>query len=140
MKKLENKNILICITGSIAAYKTCEIIRILRKEGAQTQVIVSKAAQQFIGIAALAALSNNKVITSLFPDKPKGGLEHIELAFEIDLIIIVPATANILCKVGNGIADDVISTTLSVSRICSESIIKKLNSFFVSNFEKPFSF
>ena len=54
------------------------------------------------------------MITSLFPDKPKGGLEHIDLAFDIDLIVIAPATANILCKVGNGVADDLISTTLSV--------------------------
>ena len=114
MKTIKNKNILICITGSIAAYKACEVIRILRKEGANTQIVVSKAAQQFIGIATLAALSNNKVITNLFPDKPKGGLEHINLAFDIDLIVVVPATANILCKVGNGVADDLVSTTLSV--------------------------
>ena len=114
MNKLKNKNILICITGSIAAYKACEVIRILRKEEAQVQVVISKAAQEFIGITTLAALSNNKVITDMFPEKPKGGLEHIDLAFEIDLIVIVPATANIICKVGNGIADDLVSTTLCV--------------------------
>jgi phosphopantothenoylcysteine decarboxylase/phosphopantothenate--cysteine ligase len=114
MNVLENKNILLCITGSIAAYKSCEIIRALRKNNAQVQVAISKAAQEFIGVSTLAALSNNKVITNLFPDKPKGGLEHIDLAFDIDLIVIAPATANILCKVGNGIADDLISTTLSV--------------------------
>ncbi len=114
MNILENKNILLCITGSIAAYKSCEIIRALRKDKAQVQVAISKAAQEFIGVSTLAALSNNKVITNLFPEKPKGGLEHIDLAFDIDLIVIAPATANILCKVGNGVADDLISTTLSV--------------------------
>ena len=114
MSTLKDKNILICITGSIAAYKSCEIIRLLRKEGAKTQVVLSKAAQQFIGVATLAALSNNSVITSLFPDKPKGGLQHIDFAFDIDLIVVAPATANILCKAGNGIADDLVSTTLSV--------------------------
>ena len=114
MNVLNNKNILVCVTGSIAAYKACEIIRILRKEGAQIQVVISKAAQEFIGVTTFAALSNNKVITELFPEKPKGGLEHIDLAFEIDLIVVVPATANILCKVGNGIADDLVSTTLCV--------------------------
>ena len=114
MNILKDKNILICITGSIAAYKACDVIRILRKEGAQVQVVISKAAQEFIGITTLAALSNNKVITDMFPKKPKGGLEHIDLAFDIDLIVIVPATANILCKVGNGIADDLVSTTLCV--------------------------
>ena len=114
MNILKNKNILICITGSIAAYKACEIIRSLRKNEANTQVMISNAAQEFIGVATLAALSNNKVITNLFPDSPKGGLEHIDLAFTVDLIIIAPATANILCKAGNGVADDLISTTLSV--------------------------
>tara|TARA_B100000029_G_scaffold510530_1_gene602234 strand:- start:752 stop:1951 length:1200 start_codon:yes stop_codon:yes gene_type:complete len=114
MNLFKNKNILICITGSIAAYKACEIIRCLRKEGAQTQVVISKAAQEFIGVTTLAALSNNKVITDLFPENPKGGLEHIDLAFEIDLVVIAPATANIICKAGNGIADDLVSTTLSV--------------------------
>ena len=114
MNKLKNKNILICITGSIAAYKSCEVIRILRKEGSQVQVAMSKSAQEFIGVATLAALSNNKVITNLFPSEPSGGLEHIDLAFEIDLIIILPATANIICKCGNGIADDLISTIISV--------------------------
>ena len=114
MNTLENKNILFCITGSIAAYKTCEIIRNLRKEDANVQIAISKAGQKFIGVATLAALSNNKVITNLFPDSPKGGLEHIDLAFEIDLIIIAPATANIICKSGNGVADDLISTILCV--------------------------
>jgi len=114
MNKLKNKNILVCITGSIAAYKSCEVIRILRKEGSQVQVAMSKSSQEFIGVATLAALSNNKVITNLFPSEPSGGLEHIDLAFEIDLIIILPATANIICKCGNGIADDLISTIISV--------------------------
>ena len=114
MNKLKNKNILICITGSIAAYKACEIIRNLRKEGAQTQVAISESGQKFIGVATLAALSNNKVLNDLFPQNPRGGLDHINLAFEIDLIIVVPTTANTLCKVGNGIADDLISTILSI--------------------------
>ena len=114
MNNLKNKNILLCITGSIAAYKACEIIRLLRKEDAQVQVMLSKSAEQFIGIATLAALSNNKVITELFPKNPKGGMEHVNLSFEIDLILIAPATANIICKTANGIADDLISTTLSI--------------------------
>ena len=114
MNTLKNKNILFCITGSIAAYKACEIIRNLRKENANVQIAISKAGQKFIGIATLAALSNNKVITDLFPENPKGGLEHIDLAFEIDLIIVAPATANIICKSGNGVADDLISTILCV--------------------------
>ena len=69
MNTLENKNILFCITGSIAAYKTCEIIRNLRKENANVQIAISKAGQKFIGVATLAALSNNKVLTSHFEEK-----------------------------------------------------------------------
>ncbi|MAZ68768.1 MAG: bifunctional phosphopantothenoylcysteine decarboxylase/phosphopantothenate--cysteine ligase CoaBC [Candidatus Marinimicrobia bacterium] len=111
---LKNKNILLCITGSIAAYKSCEIIRSLTKEGAQVQVAISKSGLEFIGAATLAAISNNKVITELFPKSPKAGLEHIDLAFDLDLIVIAPATANILCKSGNGVADDLISTIISV--------------------------
>ena len=120
MNKLENKNILLCITGSIAAYKACEVIRLLRKENAHIQIMLSDAAEKFIGVATLAALSNNKVITSLFPKSPKGGLEHVDLAFEIDLVLVLPATANILCKAANGVADDLISTTLS---ICEQLVI-----------------
>ena len=114
INSLKNKKILICVTGSIAAYKTCEIIRILRKQDAIVQVMMSKSAEQFVGKATFAALTNNEVITHLFPNTPKAGLEHIDLSFEIDLIVVVPATANILAKAANGIADDIISTTLSV--------------------------
>ena len=67
MSQFKNKNILLCITGSIAAYKACDIIRFLRKEEAQVQIMLSKSAEKFIVIATLAALSNNEVITDLFP-------------------------------------------------------------------------
>tara|TARA_Y100001970_G_scaffold119318_1_gene148035 strand:- start:173 stop:1378 length:1206 start_codon:yes stop_codon:yes gene_type:complete len=111
---LKNKKILICITGSIAAYKSCEIIRILKKQSADVKVMMSKSAEKFVGRATFAALTNNEVMVELFPDSPKAGLEHIELSFDLDLILVLPATANILSKTANGIADDLISTTLSV--------------------------
>tara|TARA_B110000263_G_C15289254_1_gene502410 strand:+ start:686 stop:1888 length:1203 start_codon:yes stop_codon:yes gene_type:complete len=114
LNPLKNKKILICITGSIAAYKTCELIRILKKQEAEVKVMMSKSAEKFVGKATFAALTNNEVMTDLFPDTPKAGLEHIELSFDLDLIIVMPATANILSKIANGIADDIISTTLSV--------------------------
>ena len=114
MNVLKNKNILLCITGSIAAYKACELLRLLIKEGANIQVMMSKSAEKFIGVATLAALSNNEVLTNLFPDKPKGGMDHVNLSFELDAIIVAPATANILCKAANGIADEIVSTTLSI--------------------------
>ena len=111
---MKNKNILIAVTGSIAAYKACEVVRLLRKEGANVQVMMSKSALEFVGKATFAALTNNEVITEIFPDTPKAGLEHIEMAMELDAIVVVPATANTICKTANGVADDVVSTTLSV--------------------------
>ena len=114
INSLKNKKILICVTGSIAAFKACEVVRLLRKQEAKVQVMMSASAEKFIGKATFAALTNNKVITNLFPDTPKAGLEHIELSFELDLIVVVPATANILSKAAHGVADEIVSTTLSV--------------------------
>ena len=111
---LKNKNILICVTGSIAAYKACEVVRLLRKEDVNVQVMMTPSAQKFVGKASFAALTNNEVITEIFPDTPKAGLEHIKMALELDAIVVIPATANILCKAANGVADDIISTNLSV--------------------------
>ena len=111
---MKNKNILIVVTGSIAAYKACEVVRLLRKEGANIQVMMSKSAMEFVGKTTFAALTDNEVITEIFPSTPKAGLEHIEMAIELDAIVVVPATANTICKVANGVADDVVSTTLSV--------------------------
>ena len=111
---MKNKNILIIVTGSIAAYKACEVVRILRKEGAEVQVMMTKSSQEFVGITTFAALTNHKVITTMFPNTPKAGLEHIEMAIDLDAVVVVPATANIICKAANGVADDVVSTTLSV--------------------------
>ena len=117
---LKNKKILICVTGSIAAFKTCELIRILKKQQVDVQVMMSKSAEKFVGKATFAALTNNEVLTDLFPNTPKAGLEHIELSLDLDLIMVMPATANILSKVANGIADDIVSTTLSV---CEQPVI-----------------
>jgi len=111
---MKNKNILIVVTGSIAAYKTCEVVRLLRKEGANVQVMMSKSAMEFVGKTTFASLTNNKVITEIFSNTPKAGLEHIEMAIELDAIVVVPATANTICKAANGVADDIVSTTLSV--------------------------
>jgi len=120
MSVLKNKNILLCVTGSIAAYKACELLRLLRKEEANVQVMMSKSAEEFVGVATFAALSNNEVLTNLFPNNPKGGMDHVNLSFDLDAIVVAPATANILCKTANGVADEIVSTTLS---ICDVSIL-----------------
>ena len=120
MNSIKNKNILMCITGSIAAYKACEVLRMLRKEGANVQVMMSKSAEKFIGKTTFSALSNNKVLTDLFSEDATRNIKHVDLSFELDAAIVVPATANILCKAANGIADDIVSTTLS---ICDKPIL-----------------
>ena len=120
MKEFKDKNILIGITGSIAAYKVCDTIRFLRKHGSNVQAIMTESAKEFIGKTTISALTNNEVIDSIFEDNPKPGLEHINLAFDIDIILVLPATANILGKTANGIADDALSLALS---ICEQPIL-----------------
>ena len=110
MDNLKDKKILLCVTGSIAAFKACEFIRLLRKQGCNVKVVMSTSAQDFIGKLSLAALSDNEVLT----ESNQSGLEHVKFAIEYDAVVVLPATANILCKAGSGIADDIISTILSI--------------------------
>ena len=110
MDNLKDKKILLCVTGSIAAFKACEFIRLLRKQGCSVKVVMSNSAQDFIGKLSLAALSDNEVLT----ESNQSGLEHVKFAIEYDAVVVLPATANILCKAGSGIADDIISTILSI--------------------------
>ena len=110
MDNLKNKKILLCVTGSIAAYKACEFIRLLKKQGCHVQVVMSESSQDFIGKLTLASLSDNEVLTH----KGQSGLEHVKFAIEYDAVVILPSTANIICKAAQGIADDIISTVLSI--------------------------
>ncbi len=110
MDSLKNKKILLCVTGSIAAYKACEFIRLLRKQGCTVKVIMSASAKEFIGEITLSSLSNNTVMT----DDNKSGLDHVNVAIDFDAVVVLPATANILCKAANGIADEIVSTVLSI--------------------------
>lgn len=109
---LKDKKIIVGITGGIAAYKTCEIVRRLKKLGAQVIVIMTQNAQKFITSLTLETLSENEVVTEMFPDKRMVGVRHVNLANWADLILIAPATANIIGKMRAGIADDILSTVL----------------------------
>ena len=109
---LKNKNIVIGITGGIACYKVCEIISYLVREGANVDVIMTKNATEFITPLTIETLSKNKVVTDMFEKNEHIEVEHISLARKADLILVVPATANIIGKVANGIADDMLSTTI----------------------------
>lgn len=105
-------NVVIGITGGIACYKTCGLISYLRKEGANVDVIMTKNACEFITPLTIETLSGNKVVDDMFKRSDYIDVKHISLAKKADLFIIAPATANILGKVANGIADDMLSTTI----------------------------
>lgn len=109
---LKDKNIIIGMTGGIACYKVCELITHLVRDGANVEVIMTKNATEFITPLTIETLSKHKVITDMFEKKSHVEVEHISLARKADLIVVVPATANIIGKVANGIADDMLSTTI----------------------------
>ena len=105
---LAGRRVLVGVTGSIAAYRAAEVVRGLAREGAETRVVMTAAARRFVSPVTFATLSGHPVATRLFG----GGPVHIELARFAEAVVVVPATANILGKVANGIADDLLSTVL----------------------------
>ena len=109
-------NIVIGITGGIAAYKACGIVSYLKGQGANVAIIMTKNACQFITPLTLETLSGNKVVTDMFERPDYIEVKHISLARKADLFLIIPATANIIGKVANGIADDMISTTIMATK------------------------
>ena len=113
---IKGKNIVIGITGGIACYKVCEVITHLVREGANVEVIMTKNATEFITPLTIETLSKHKVVVDMFEKKEHIEVEHISLARKADLIAVVPATANIIGKVANGIADDMLSTTIMATR------------------------
>jgi phosphopantothenoylcysteine decarboxylase/phosphopantothenate--cysteine ligase len=112
MTTLSGKEIVLGITGGIAAYKGCEIVRSLRKEGAGIRVILTASGARFITPLTLQTLSRNPVYTDLFDLITESEIGHISLAQRANLLMIAPATANILGKIRGGIADDLLSTVV----------------------------
>ncbi len=108
---LAGKHILVGITGGIAAYKIPELIRLLRKQGADVRVVTTQNALQFVTPLVLETLSNNKVYTDVFASHNEHNTEHISLPDWADLMIVAPCTANVIGKMANGIADDALTTT-----------------------------
>lgn len=107
---MDVKKVLLGVTGGIAAYKSAEICRALQKKGIDVRVIMTENATRFISPLTFAALSGHDVHSDLFED-PKEPILHIDLAQDSDLFLIAPCTANMLAKVANGIADDLMSST-----------------------------
>lgn len=113
---LNGKNIVLGVSGGIAAYKACELTSRLKKLNANIDVIMTKSAAEFVTPLTFQSLSLNQVVTDMF-DKPKyWEIEHISLAKKADIIVIAPATANVIGKLANGIADDMLTTTVMASK------------------------
>ncbi len=121
------------ISGGIAAYKACEIVRRLKKLGAQVIVVMTGNAQKFITPLTLETLSENEVVTEMFPEKKMVGVRHINLAQWADLILIAPATANVVGKIRAGIADDILTTVV----ISTKSPVMFAPSMNVNMYENP---
>lgn len=111
----EEKTVLLCVTGCIAAYKSCEILRLLQKAGYRVKVLMTEHATQFVGPTTFRALTHEKVAIGLFDD-PEDPIHHISLAQEADVVLVAPATANCIAKMAHGIADDLMSTTLLATK------------------------
>ena len=104
--------ILLVVGGGIAAYKACELVRLIRKAGGDVTCVVTKGGQQFVTPMALAALTENQVYTNLFDLKNEAEMGHIQLSREADLVVVCPATADLLAKMAAGIADDLATTLI----------------------------
>ena len=108
---LRGKKIIIGITGSIAAYKSCLIIRQLIKEGAEVQVVITPSGKEFITPITLSALTHNPVISDFFSQRDGTWHSHVSLGLWADLMLIAPCTASSIAKMANGIADNMLITT-----------------------------
>ncbi len=131
--------VLIGITGGIAAYKAAEIVSQLVKAQVDVRVVMTEAATRFVGPLTFAALSQQKVITSLFPESPSGGKDliypHLYPATEADAFVVVPATADAIAKLAHGFGDDIVCcSALSLKAGCKRIFCPAMN---VQMWEQP---
>jgi phosphopantothenoylcysteine decarboxylase/phosphopantothenate--cysteine ligase len=108
--QLEQKNVLVGVSGGIAAYKTPDLVRKLKAQGANVRVVLTESATHFVSSLSLQAVSGEKVSTHLLDEDAEAGMGHIELARWADIFLIAPATANIMAKLAHGLADDLLTT------------------------------
>jgi phosphopantothenoylcysteine decarboxylase / phosphopantothenate---cysteine ligase len=131
--------VLIGITGGIAAYKAAEIVSQLMKANCDVRVVMTEAAIRFVAPLTFAALTRQKVITSIFPDTSSGGMDviypHLYPATEADAFAVVPATADAIAKLANGFGDDIVCcSALSLSENCKRIFCPAMN---VQMWEQP---
>ncbi len=113
---LKNKTVVIGVSGGIAVYKTLDVISRLRKLGVNVNVIMTKSATEFVTPLSFQSLSQNYVVCDMFEDPKTWDVEHISLAKRADVFLIAPATANVIGKMANGIADDMLTTTVMATK------------------------
>ena len=111
-----NRKILLGVSGSIAAYKVCELVRLFVRDGDDVTVVMTEAAKEFVGPLTFQTLSKNPVFSDQFAPPVSWKPEHISLAESADLVVVAPATANIIAKIRYGIADDLLSSVLLAAR------------------------
>ncbi|MEJ5377519.1 MAG: bifunctional phosphopantothenoylcysteine decarboxylase/phosphopantothenate--cysteine ligase CoaBC [bacterium] len=133
MVKLQQRNVLLGVTGGIAAYKALELLRLLVKEGARVWTIMSRAATEFVGPLSFQALSGNPVRTEMFSHTQESQIQHIALADLAHVVVVAPATANFVAKMAHGLADDMLSTTVLAVR-CPVVVCPAMN---VNMYEHP---
>lgn len=113
---LKNKTIVLGVSGGIAAYKACDVVSKLKKLGANVHVIMTKSSVEFVSPLTFQSLSQNYVVSDMFEEPRTWEVEHISLAKKADLFLIVPATANVIGKIANGISDDMLATTVMATK------------------------
>lgn len=113
----DKKCVVVGVSGGVAVYKALDVISRLRKKDVEVHVIMTKSATEFVTPLSFQSLSQNMVITDMFAEPKAWEIQHISLAKKADLMLIVPATANIIGKVANGIADDMLSTTIMATKV-----------------------
>lgn len=129
---LQGKCIIIGVTGGIAAYKICQLVSSLKKQGCEVHVLMSESAQEFVTPLTMQTLSGQKVITDMFTTDYTPDVHHISLANKADLFVIAPASANTIAKVANGLADDMLTTTFLASE-CEKLIVPAMNTHMLMN-------
>ena len=115
MNNINNKKILLIICGGISAYKSLEVIRLLKKRGAIVKTILTKSAKEFVTPLSVSSLSQEKVYDDLFNAENESEMDHISLSRWSDLILVAPATANTISKLSVGSSDDLASTVMLAS-------------------------
>lgn len=113
---MNNKCVVIGVSGGVAVYKALEVISRLRKKDIEVRVIMTESAQKFVTPLSFQSLSQNMVTTDMFDEPKAWEIQHISLAKKADLMLVLPATANMIGKVANGIADDMLSTTIMATK------------------------